>query len=433
MENEVNLEEESFETLLAESWAPLVRFVNFRLPTRADSEDVLGQICLSAFQNFGTLHNKTAFKAWILRIATNACNDFYRQKARTLEIDWQDLFEDIPSQSRMGLVEQLVVRQTLDNLVDREKQILFLYYFKQKSVHEIATTLGIPKGTVKSRLFTARASFIEAYLDETKDGEMKKHNLPEVLPTYRIQRIDRTPFEVKWEELMGWLIVPKMGEKLIWGFYDYPDRKLSTWMELRVTGKAAVHGVEGVEIETDEHLVREVEKDPGGYRQRTLMAQLTETHCRILAETHIENGVKKLITFLDGDVFINNWGFGEDNCGNETDPRPQGLISRNGNVFTTNGRNQMTDVVGSYLVEMNGKNYETICLVDFEAYNNGVATEQFIDRNGRTVLWRRFNQDTWNLKPGQQRWSEKLPMNEKWLVNGLTYVHWYDCISNYVL
>ena len=91
------------------------------------------------------------------------------------------------------------------------------------------------------------------------------------------------------------------------------------------------------------------------------------------------------------------------------------------------------DVVGSYLVEINGKKFETICIVDFETYNEGVATEQFVDHSGRTVLWRRFNQDTWNVKKGQPKWSEKFPESERWTVNGLTFVHWYDCISEYIL
>ena len=79
--------------------------------------------------------------------------------------------------------------------------------------------------------------------------------MPDDLPTYKITKLDQSPFEVKWEELMGWMIVPKLGEKLTWGFYDYPGRKLSTWMGLKVTTKAQIHGIEGVEIETDEHLV----------------------------------------------------------------------------------------------------------------------------------------------------------------------------------
>ena len=60
-------------------------------------------------------------------------------------------------------------------------------------------------------------------------------------------------------------------------------------------------------------------------------------------------------------------------------------------------------------------------------------TEQYIDINGRTVLWRRFNGDTWAINRFGERWSEMLPENERIFVNGETYVHWYDSITDYIL
>ena len=84
-------------------------------------------------------------------------------------------------------------------------------------------------------------------------------------------------------------------------------------------------------------------------------------------------------------------------------------------------------------MQINGKTFDTICLVLHEAYSSGTLSEQFIDRNGRTVLWRRFNADDWHLAHYGRRWSEMLPKEERIIVNGQTYVHWYDCITNYIL
>ena len=91
------------------------------------------------------------------------------------------------------------------------------------------------------------------------------------------------------------------------------------------------------------------------------------------------------------------------------------------------------DVVGRYTVSIGGKNYDTICVIMHEAYMGGMASEQFIDRNGRTVLWRRFNADDWNLDHYGRTWSEMLPDSETLIINGKTYVHWYDCITSYIL
>lgn len=65
--------------------------------------------------------------------------------------------------------------------------------------------------------------------------------------------------------------------------------------------------------------------------------------------------------------------------------------------------------------------------------NCGVVSEQFLDRNGKTILWRRFNRDDWAIDRYKRKWSEQLPENDKLTVNGTTYVHWYDCITDYIL
>ena len=75
---------------------------------------------------------------------------------------------------------------------------------------------------------------------------MKK--MPEFIPEYKIEASTETPFFVKWEELMGWFLIPKLGEKLSWGMYDIPSRKCSHIFDMQVTGKAKVHGIEGVEL-----------------------------------------------------------------------------------------------------------------------------------------------------------------------------------------
>ena len=74
----------------------------------------------------------------------------------------------------------------------------------------------------------------------------------------------------------------------------------------------------------------------------------------------------------------------------------------------------------------------SLCL-DVALYNEAVVSEQYIDQKGRTVLWRRFNRDDWAMESfGGGLWSERLPDNERLTVNGETYVHWYDCVSDYV-
>jgi hypothetical protein len=91
------------------------------------------------------------------------------------------------------------------------------------------------------------------------------------------------------------------------------------------------------------------------------------------------------------------------------------------------------DVVGRYEVTINGKTYDTVCIMDCYTYSDGVASLQYIDKNGKTVLWRRFNRNDWKYEGYENTWKEMLPENDTIIVNGNLYVNWYDCITDYIL
>ena len=428
---------DKFEKLLSEVSSGVERFVRYRLPSQTDADDVLQEVYLSAYRNFPNLKNKESFKPWVISIARNKCNDYFRAKAAQMEISIEELSQQELSTGRLGISVVHTVRETLDRLGDKDKQILYLYFWKELPQTEIAKLLDIPVGTVKSRLFTAKQHFKNKYPYQTQKpkGDTTMQKLPEYIPDYTIERLDAAPFRVRWEELQGWLIVPRVGQKLTWGMYDFPERKRTEYTEMEVIGKAEVHGIEGVEVVAMQFDSADYYRTGALDRvERRFVAQLTDTHSRYLAETHMEDGVRKCYTFLDGEAFLNNWGFGEDNCGNEVDLYPKGLLHREGSCITGTIPREVVDVVGRYRVTIGGKSYDTVCVMDIECYNDAVATEQFVDQNGRTVLWRRFNRNDWAIdRFGGKPWSEKFPDNERLTINGETYVHWYDCISDYIL
>ncbi len=424
-----------FEKLLQENLVPLKRFVNFKINNKYDAEDIIQDICLTALLKFETINNTSAFKAWLISIAKHKINDYYRKKATKLEIPLEYIYESTFGASRFGITEQITVNDTLASLKDKEKQILYLYYLKNYSQKDISEKLSLPLGTVKSRLHYAKEKFKHHYpYKEVSKGESIMKKLPEYLPEYKIVRSELDPFTVKWEELQGWLMIPRVGENIAWGLFDMPSRKRTEYTEMKAIGKAEIHGIEGVEISAIQYDAEDYYRTGSVDKmERRFVAQLTDTHCRYLAESHIENGVRKLYTFLDGDDFINNWGFGEDNCGNEVNLSAKSLLIRNANVITGHTDKEVVDIVGRYTVTIGGKSYDTICVMDIQCFNDGVASEQYLDKYGRTILWRRFNKNDWAYKRYEKLWTEMLPENETLIINGETYVHWYDCITDYII
>lgn len=107
-----------------------------------------------------------------------------------------------------------------------------------------------------------------------KNNSAKKDARPAV--PYTITFRHEPSFPVKWEELMGWFLIPRLGEKLDWGVYDMPSRRCRYICHMQVTGKAMVHGIEGVEPTAREQSLLPKEKP----LHRTFVAQLTDIHCR---------------------------------------------------------------------------------------------------------------------------------------------------------
>lgn len=428
---------DEFETLLASSKTAVERWIKAHIGNCADAEDVLQETCLAAFRGFAGLQSNAFFLPWILGIARRKCADWYRAQAKNRTV----LMDTLPDQAEAASVDS-AVNETLDGLPEKDRLMLRLFYQERLSQKQISDQLRIPEGTVKSRMNAARTRFRAAYPYPPKGGIIMEHaekrSLPTHLPDYSIAWKEEAPFRVLCEEMTGWFIVPHIGESLVWGMYDMPSRKLDVSYEMTVTGPASVHGLDGVAIRAKvlQPQASIAEGDPmkdavaastGGQEEWTFIAQEKDGFTRFLSAEHVENGVRTLTTFLDGKEFMDNWGFGEENVGTPIHRQMKGTIARNGSAIVTTSQEAIMDIVGRCDVTMGGKTDETVCLMDLGMYEEGMVSEQYLDRNGRTVLWRRFNRDDWAIDRYGKRWSELLPDNEQITINGQRYVHWYDC------
>jgi len=407
-----------FSELLAQCRGAVERMAHFKISAYADAEDVVQECCLAAYRAKDSLRDAAAFRGWILQICRNCISQYYRKRGRSRE-DYTDI---VPERAYGNMRGRADVSDAFDGLGKQDREVLRLYYIEEMSVRDTASVLGVPEGTVKSRLYGARARFKDAYR-QWEDIYMKK--MPEKMPEYTIEWLDDKPFEVDCEENIGWFVVPKLGEKLNWGLYDYKSGMLENYFETKSVGRAVVHGEEGVEVET-------VQTWEGNREQRNLIIQLKDGYVRVLAEMDEIDGVKHFYTFLDGEEFHDNWGFGKDNCGRRIHLAPEGVVTRRGADVTSKALCEVMDVVGRARVTIGGRSFDTVCLMDVMAYEGHVVAEQYIDRNGRTVLWRRFNKNEWNNAKYGGKWSELLPDNEQLAVNGDIFVHWYDCITDYI-
>jgi RNA polymerase sigma-70 factor (ECF subfamily) len=150
----------------------LVRFVG----NRSVAEDVFQETFLQVHQSIEQFDTSRRFRPWLFTIAANKARDSIRSAARrpcnALQasimqgeeqggqfIDLMTAEEDLPVESLERQELAARVRSTVMDMPDPLREILLLSYFDQFPYKQISEILGIPLGTVKSRLHTAVADF----------------------------------------------------------------------------------------------------------------------------------------------------------------------------------------------------------------------------------------------------------------------------------
>lgn len=154
----------------------LLRFLND--PSAAD--DVFQETFLQIHVSIDSFDLSRPFKPWLMTIAANKARDYLRRNRRqnsqlsltvtdrdsadgTSEIDLMDLNLPTPADAAEQSELQQMVRQMIAQLPTNLREILLLAYFQQIPYKEIAEQLGIPLGTVKSRLHAAVGTFAQMW------------------------------------------------------------------------------------------------------------------------------------------------------------------------------------------------------------------------------------------------------------------------------
>jgi len=144
-------------TLMDRYKGPLYGFLNRRAGDAA-ADDLFQEAWLRVVRARDRFDPRRRFSTWVFQIANNLCRD--RGRRRAVEVrHLESLARSQPGrmeQAAAPAVEiQLDMRQRLDALPERLREVLVLRYYQQLPERDIAEILAIPRGTVKSRLHAA--------------------------------------------------------------------------------------------------------------------------------------------------------------------------------------------------------------------------------------------------------------------------------------
>lgn len=142
----------AFETLLDRHQREIMSYILRSLGDRDLAQDVFQETFLRAFRAYGRLPTEANHRAWLYKIASNACHDAHRQRARSpLPLD-----ESVPAPDRLDSSTHVLAQEVaafVRSLPARQRQSVVLRKFQGMDYDEIAAVLGCSAEAARANVY----------------------------------------------------------------------------------------------------------------------------------------------------------------------------------------------------------------------------------------------------------------------------------------
>jgi RNA polymerase sigma-70 factor (ECF subfamily) len=178
----------AFEILFARYQEPVRQHLSHIVRDPNTAEDLTQEVFLRVWTRAEQWDGRGAFKAWALRIATNLALNHLRTVRRRRELPLEpppdigrdrdtaptpDWLIDTITRRPEQVLEQLEWRERLQRLLrqlsEEKREVFHLVHDAEMDVREVAQSLGIPEGTVRSRLYYARKQLAREWNSEWEE------------------------------------------------------------------------------------------------------------------------------------------------------------------------------------------------------------------------------------------------------------------------
>jgi len=163
---EVHGPEAGFGERIAENQRRVFQIAYSVLGNSADAEDVAQEAFLRAYQKFDALREAEKFRAWVNRIVFRLALNRRRGHGRRLTRDtaWQvaetrTIVDGAKDAEQRVMLDRL--RREIERLPEKLRSVLQLSLAEEMEAADVGAVLGIPEGTVRSRMHTARKLLLE--------------------------------------------------------------------------------------------------------------------------------------------------------------------------------------------------------------------------------------------------------------------------------
>ncbi|MCL2840205.1 MAG: sigma-70 family RNA polymerase sigma factor [Defluviitaleaceae bacterium] len=190
IEKAKNGDEEAFRVIYDTYWR-YVLFIAAKLcNNESDANDVLQDVFIKVFKNIKNLKDDTKLKAWIGTITVRVCrtklnkNQKFALQTNEVPEDMQDADEDFLPEAYVANKElQKDMLKLVNSLPDKQREVIYLYYYQGMDTNEIADYQGSSSASVRKAMHDARKSM------KKKIEKDRKHLPVVVLPFVSVSKL----------------------------------------------------------------------------------------------------------------------------------------------------------------------------------------------------------------------------------------------------
>lgn len=142
------------------------RLARLNTPSQQDAEDIFQEVFLKLIRHQKSIHSEEHLKAWLIRVTLNQC------KSRAVLV-WNKRRVSMDTVAELGTEEQedySEVYKAVCELPQKYREVIYLYYYEEYQVKEIAEILKCKEATVKTHLARARKLLGEQLKGEFGNG-----------------------------------------------------------------------------------------------------------------------------------------------------------------------------------------------------------------------------------------------------------------------
>jgi RNA polymerase sigma-70 factor (ECF subfamily) len=158
-------DQSAWDTIVHLYWRKVFNIAYKFVGRHDEAEDLAQDVFLKLFKSLRTFDRRANFSTWLISVSRNLCIDHYRSVRREHEVVTHDvdvvvLAQPSATDSAYTILERrdrvALLRTALDRLAPSLRTAVILRDIQELSYHEIADQLGVPEGTVKSRINRGR-------------------------------------------------------------------------------------------------------------------------------------------------------------------------------------------------------------------------------------------------------------------------------------